>query len=255
MPDKGWIKLHRKLLDCWIWQEDEPFDKRSAWIDLLLKANHSDKKILFNGQLIIVKKGQILTSVRKLSSGWNWSVNKVYRFLKLLENDGMLKKESDKDRTLLTIENYGVYQFVENTNGNTNEHMADTPTETPAEHKQELKNIKNERNNIYVCSFEELWKIYPRKVNKGAAYKCYMARLHSGYSEEELLRATQNYARECEVEHTEQKYIKHASTFFGSSTPFVDYLKGDSNGFSGRNDNKPEADAYADEFERLLNGE
>lgn len=67
----GWIKLHRKLQDCWIWQENEPFDKRSAWVDLLLSANHSDKKILFNGELIIVKRGQVLTSIRKLSAKWS----------------------------------------------------------------------------------------------------------------------------------------------------------------------------------------
>ena len=154
----GWIKLYRQLQDCWIWLDKEPFDKRSAWVDLLLTANHSDKKILFNGELITVKRGQILTSVRKLSAKWKWSVNKVYRFLKLLESDEMLQKESDKDRTLLTIINYSIFQCCEyanensngNTNGNTNEHTSDTPTETPTntptEHKQECKEYKNDKN-------------------------------------------------------------------------------------------------------------
>ena len=154
----GWIKLYRQLQDCWIWLDKEPFDKRSAWVDLLLTANHSDKKILFNGELITVKRGQILTSVRKLSAKWKWSVNKVYRFLKLLESDEMLQKESDKDRTLLSIVNYSIFQCCEytnensngNTNGNTNEHTSDTPTETPTntptEHKQECKEYKNDKN-------------------------------------------------------------------------------------------------------------
>ena len=154
----GWIKLYRQLQDCWIWLDKEPFDKRSAWVDLLLTANHSDKKILFNGELITVKRGQILTSVRKLSAKWKWSVNKVYRFLKLLEGDEMLQKESDKDRTLLTIINYSIFQCCEytngnsngNSNGNTNEHTSDTPTETPTntptEHKQECKEYKNDKN-------------------------------------------------------------------------------------------------------------
>ena len=154
----GWIKLYRQLQDCWIWLDKEPFDKRSAWVDLLLTANHSDKKILFNGELITVKRGQILTSVRKLSAKWKWSVNKVYRFLKLLESDEMLQKESDKDRTLLTIVNYSIFQCCEytngnsngNTNGNTNEHTSETPTETPTntptEHKQECKEYKNDKN-------------------------------------------------------------------------------------------------------------
>lgn len=154
----GWIKLYRQLQDCWIWLDKEPFDKRSAWVDLLLTANHSDKKILFNGELITVKRGQILTSVRKLSAKWKWSVNKVYRFLKLLESDEMLQKESDKDRTLLTIINYSIFQCCEytnensngNINGNTNEHTSETqtetPTNTPTEHKQECKEYKNDKN-------------------------------------------------------------------------------------------------------------
>ena len=154
----GWIKLYRQLQDCWIWLDKEPFDKRSAWVDLLLTANHSDKKILFNGELITVKRGQILTSVRKLSAKWKWSVNKVYRFLKLLESDEMLQKESDKDRTLLTIINYSIFQCCEytngygngNTNGNSYEYTSETPTETPTntptEHKQECKEYKNDKN-------------------------------------------------------------------------------------------------------------
>lgn len=155
MSDKGWIKLHRQLQDCWIWKETEPFDMRSAWVDLLLTANHSDKKILFNGELIVIAKGQILTSVRKLSAKWNWSVNRTYRFLKLLESDGMLQKESDNNRTLLTIVNYSVFQFSENsheyTNGNTDGYSdgysVRTLTDTVTEHKQECKEYKNVNND------------------------------------------------------------------------------------------------------------
>ena len=159
----GWIRLYRKLQECWVWEDKEPFDKRSAWIDLLLTANHADAKLLFNGELITVQRGQILTSVRKLSVKWKWSVNKVYRFLKLLESDKMLQKESNKDRTLLTIVNYSVYQGGEYTNeytngnsdgytdGSTNEYKSETPTDTTSEHKQECnndKNVKNVNNNM-----------------------------------------------------------------------------------------------------------
>lgn len=162
MFSAGWIKLYRKLQDCWIWKEDEPFDKRSAWVDLLLTANHSDKKILFNGDFITVKKGQILTSVRKLAERWKWSTNRVYRFLKLLENDKMIIRKSDNDRTLLTIENYSVYQCSENTlgdtngytlgdsNGDTNGYSIETPTDTPSEYKQEYKEYKNDKNILTV---------------------------------------------------------------------------------------------------------
>ena len=103
---EGWIKTYRKIQDCWIWQIDKPFDERSAWIDLLLSANHKDVKIPFNGELILVERGQFITSVRKLSEKWKWNKDRVLKFLRLLEKDGMISKNSDRYRTLITIDNY-----------------------------------------------------------------------------------------------------------------------------------------------------
>lgn len=110
LSSNGWIKIHRKLQDCWIWQIDKPFDERSAWIDLLMSANHDDVKIPFNGELVLVERGQLITSIRKLSVKWKWNKDKVLKFLRLLESDGMITRNSDKYRTLVTIENYSIYQ-------------------------------------------------------------------------------------------------------------------------------------------------
>ena len=81
------------------------------------------------------------------------------------------------------------------------------------------------KKSPYSLSFEELWSIYPRKKDKGNAYKKYKARLNDGWSENELLAAVTGYAMECKRNRTDEKYIKHASTFFSETTPFVDYLK------------------------------
>lgn len=161
----GWIKIYRKIQECWLWIDKEPFDKRSAWVDLLLSANHADKKIFFNGRLITVGRGQILTSIRKLSEKWKWSYDKTLRYLKLLERDGMLQKESDKNRTLVTIVNYEVYQDAPITNrtpiSELSEHQqanepntCRTPTSERASDKQECKEYKNEKNvkNNYTVS-------------------------------------------------------------------------------------------------------
>lgn len=78
--------------------------------------------------------------------------------------------------------------------------------------------------NKYPAGFEEFWKEYPRKVDKGNAYKKYQARIKSGYSPEQLLMAARNYRMECMREHTPDKYIKHAKTFLGDATPLEDYL-------------------------------
>lgn len=109
MADKGWISLHRSIQDCPIWY-GERFSKGQAWVDLLLLANHKDKKILFNGEMVTVKRGQYMTSTVKLSEKWGWSRPTVVKFLKLLESDKMITRDSDNTRTLITIENYEVYQ-------------------------------------------------------------------------------------------------------------------------------------------------
>lgn len=77
----------------------------------------------------------------------------------------------------------------------------------------------------YSKEFEEFWKVYPRKVGKGEAYKKYVARLNDGWKELELLEAAQTYANKCIRERTEARYIKHPKTFLSDSTPFKDYLK------------------------------
>lgn len=109
MAEKGWIKLHRQLQECPMWYS-ERFSKGQAWVDLLLLANHSDKKILFNGEFIIVERGQYLTSMVKLAEKWKWSRPTVTKFLNLLEKDKMITRSSDNQKTLITIENYGIYQ-------------------------------------------------------------------------------------------------------------------------------------------------
>ena len=70
---------------------------------------------------------------------------------------------------------------------------------------------------------------------KAAAYKAYIARLNDGYSEDDLMKATQAYAEECRKLKTEEKYIKQGKTFYGVNTPFADYLKKEVQEDEGRN--------------------
>ena len=153
----GWIKLYRQITESDIWndEENEPFDRRSAWVDLLLMANHKDRQTCFDGKAITVKRGQKITSVRKLSERWRWSVNRTYRYLKLLENLEMINRESDSRRTLITIVNYEVYQNGENSSEHSNEYSDEytdrTLTNTVIEHsriqsRNTNKNIKNDKN-------------------------------------------------------------------------------------------------------------
>ena len=117
--ENGWIKLHRSIKDNWVW-EDTPFSYGQAWIDLLMRANHAESKTLFNAKLITIEQGAFITSVRKLCVEWGWSKDKTLKFLRTLEADGMIQRDSDNQRTKITVVNWGKYQHKED-DANTSE--------------------------------------------------------------------------------------------------------------------------------------
>ena len=143
MAQQGWIKIHRKIKECYLWDDKEPFDKRSAWIDIILSANHADNKTLINNSLVMVLRGTFITSEVKLAERWKWDRGKVRRFLKLLENDNMIKKTATS-RLYITIkvEHYDDYQSNENT---TSDNTGQSIENTCIEDNQQTSNdqVKN----------------------------------------------------------------------------------------------------------------
>ncbi len=131
----GWISIHRKIQQSDIWLDKEPFDKRSAWIDLIMMANHEDRQVLFDGKFIEVKRGEKITSLRMLSEKWKWSRNKVKRFLKLLESGSMIELKIDHQKTTYKIVNYNVYQ---------NEDLSKRPQK---DHKKTTDGPQTDTNN------------------------------------------------------------------------------------------------------------
>ena len=132
---KGWISIYRQIQDNWIWESKEPFDKRSAWIDLLLMVNHDKQKIKFDNELIEVEKGQTITSIKHLAEKWKWSRHKVSDFLNLLEQDTMLVQVRDNKKTLISIENYEKFQTQKKTS-DMSEDMQKGRSRTCRGHKQ-----------------------------------------------------------------------------------------------------------------------
>lgn len=151
--DLGYVKLYRSLQKHWLWESDEPFDVRSAWVDLIMLANHKDKDIMVGRSKVTIHAGQMWTSIVKLSNRWNWSRERVYRYIKMLKKDRMIYVDGTPNGTLLTLVNYGDFAIHGNTNETTDETTNETPGKTTDETSDETqtrmnkndKNIKNER--------------------------------------------------------------------------------------------------------------
>ena len=105
--DKGWIKLYRSIRSNWVWED---FEMTHYWLDILFMVNHKDGKVAIGKQLFVVKAGQKITSLRKLSTRWNVSKDKVKRILKMFEQDGMITVKMENNATVLTVANYWLYQ-------------------------------------------------------------------------------------------------------------------------------------------------
>lgn len=121
MAQQGYVYLHRKLLENKvIWDTDEKYDKRSAWIDLIFMVNHADKEIMFDGDIITIHRGQTLTSQRKLANRWNWHHTTVKRFIDALKKAQMITVDATTRATLISIVNYEKYQGLEDYKRNTN---------------------------------------------------------------------------------------------------------------------------------------
>lgn len=144
--DKGWIKLYRQIQDNMLWTESEPFDRRSAWIDLIMMANVQSKEIMYRGQIITIKRGQVYTSIRKLATRWRWSRDKVNRFIKTLIKAHMVEHNTrTTNATLLTIVKYGDFQSRADSNKASNKSThKDSDKDTD---KSLLKKNKNEKEN------------------------------------------------------------------------------------------------------------
>lgn len=112
MGDNGWIRLHRKLRDNWLWQERRTFSRAEAWIDLLLRSCHEKKKLFFRNELHNLQRGQLVTTLSDLASNWKWDKSKTRRFIQLLAEDGMIEHDTTRNATIITILNYDNYQVV-----------------------------------------------------------------------------------------------------------------------------------------------
>lgn len=218
MMDGNYILLLRKLLD-WEWYSD--VNTARVFIHMLLRANWKDGN--FQGQKI--ERGSYVSSIAKLALETNLSEREVRTAIKHLKSTGEVTSKSTNKYTVFTVNNYNLYQPSDRQNDKqvTNSRQADDKQVTTIEKGN--KGIK-EKNNKYTCAFEEFWKSYPRKADKGNAYKAFAARVNAGYAEDDLIKACRNYADVCKQEQTEQKYIKHAKTFLSANTPFLDYLEG-----------------------------
>lgn len=211
---RGYIKLHRVLLESWVTDLKPAYFKVA--ITLLLKANWKPSKSIFKGEKFQIERGQVATSLDGLvKSCPGVTKNQVRSALNLLEKVEFLRIETTRKFTYLTILNYELYQGREedeshgNHTGITREAHGRHTTSTPIEEgKKERKGRKEEGSsssdesvegqNLFLFPipaakpkpkpkpkksevdpkrFELAYQYYPRKVGKAKGIKLAQANI------------------------------------------------------------------------------
>lgn len=147
MNDIGYIKFHRKTIN-WQWVSD-PSVFVCFWL-MASMANYKDGYF----QRRKIKRGQLVTSVRKLADLFYMNERTIMRCLKCLEESGEIKIKHLPKYTIITICNYEKYQGVVN---NTTEPTTQPTTQpTTNQRNKEIKNSIKERDSISYPSYTEV---------------------------------------------------------------------------------------------------
>lgn len=188
--------------------DDEGFINNPKKIQRMIGASDDDLKLLIAKSFIIPFESGIVVIK-------HWKIHNYIR------GDRIHLTKYIEEKALLKEKENGAYTITADICQTSDRHV-DGNLDTEVR----LGKVSIGKDSIYSANFTHFWEVYPKKKEKSRAYACYKARLNDGYSEDELLKAAQNYAQECKKEKREERYIKLAGTFLGPNTPFVDYLKG-----------------------------
>ena len=190
---RGAHPIHRSILEHWLWR-DKPFTRGQVWIDLILLANHKDSQCIIKGNVINVKKGQLLRSKVKLAERWGWTRGRTERFLKLLENEQMIEQQPGQYATIITLLNYtNLHEraFKKRATGATTDSTTDGTTDST-----HTINENNDKKHKY-ASFCVFWDLHPKRHGKKRlkpeAEAYWMKHIANGKTEK-VITAVKNFA-------------------------------------------------------------
>ena len=164
MPNQGYIKLYRSLLDNPIIKKP---DYLCIWNCLLLQANHKETSFIFNNIKQLLEPGQLITGRKVLSDKTGIAESQVYKILNYLEKEQQIRLQKNNKFTLITILNWEKYQGNGTTEIDETEQPSNnqvTTKEQPSNTYKNVKNVNNDKNKDLYGEFVQLTKEQYQKL-------------------------------------------------------------------------------------------
>ena len=127
-------KIRADLHETWLWQDPEPVYWK-WWCDLQYMASYTTRRIRVGSEIREIRPGQLVASISYLVNRWGKSKNMIIRFLHLLEEDGLICKESSHNVSIITILFHA--GFGDNHENNPKDNPRDTNIKRKIEKKEE----------------------------------------------------------------------------------------------------------------------
>lgn len=195
---------------------------------------------IFKDSSLSMKAIGLLCVMLSLPDWWNYSIaglvgivndgeSAVRSALKELEEAGYFRREKVRENGKIVRIEYVISEYK-----NCEKPLVENPQleNLVVENRPQLntkesntKELTTKRISIseYEKEFDALWELYPRKQGKKKALEHYIKARKDGTTYEEVEQGIFAYARLCRVEQREDRYIKHASTFFSQRAWLDDF--------------------------------
>lgn len=221
---RGWFKLNRDIVKRAIFSDAELL---RLYIYLKADAYYEPYEKLIDGKAVMLQPGQGTFGTRQLAAALGTNHSTTYKRLKKLEKLGFIAIEPHKDMSVYTIkksereqsEKVNAEETPQNQQPQELQGFEETESKQDGNEKYtQSKTLKegrkrNNNNAQYDQEFEAWWAEYPRKLGKAKAKSKWSALRKDGISAEKLTTARDNYNAEIKSSGTQEKFIKHGSTF------------------------------------------
>ncbi|MCF2717840.1 hypothetical protein LWE69_11680 [Paenibacillus sp. UKAQ_18] len=180
MAGKGWIKLHRKIRDSSIFNDMQLF---RLWTICLTEATHKERDQIVGKQTVHLMPGEFVTGRFQIQELYNYGLKKddqqkgdktVYRWLEMLETSGFLTIKKTNKYSVVTIDNWGIYQGDDQNNDQqivhqmTNKRPSNDHQMTTNKNVKNIENVKNDKkkDSIPKIKFAEFVKLTQQEYDK-----------------------------------------------------------------------------------------
>jgi uncharacterized phage protein (TIGR02220 family) len=176
--DRGYIKLYRKILESLIFQNEGLF---KLWIWCLLKASHKHYWIpvqIGKGFTeVCLKPGQFIFGREKAAKELKVTASTLWKRMLKLKTIGNLDIKSNNHYSLITIVNWDSYQGCLRKSGRQSDSQVtaeEQPGDSHGNTNKNIKNVKNEENNINQpdkIPYQEIITYLNQKTGKNFSHK------------------------------------------------------------------------------------